>query len=182
MDIVFTDIETTGLDPQRHTITEIAMIKGDIERCCAIELWPNELAEADSMALSINGHYKLNRYSESKFVPAKDRMSLALEIAVWTDGCILAGNNVKFDQQFLEAWLRNQGQCPSWNYHVLDVPTFAAGVWGLTDVPFTSRKVSELFDVPEPQGAEAHTALADAMWSKRLWEEATKPQQFVEAA
>lgn len=182
MDIVFTDIETTGLDPQRHTITEIAMIKGAQEKCWAIDLWPEELAAADSMAMKINGHYKLARYDASNRVTCADRYKFAKELAHWTEGCILAGNNVKFDQQFLEAWLRNEGQCPAWDYHVLDVPTFAAGVWGLTDLPFKSSKVSVIFDVEEPKGADAHTAMADAMWSKRLWEAATKGPDWLEPA
>lgn len=183
--IVFTDIETTGLDPNRHAITEIAMIREDKEELVAwIELNEQELKVAESVALKINGYYE--RVEESSFIPAKDvistdksewtnpRQELADRIARLTAGCVLAGNNIKFDQQFLEVWLRKHGACPVWDYHVLDVPTFAAGVAQARghrlDPPYKSGKVSKVFDVSEPD--VVHTARGDAVWSKQLYERA----------
>lgn len=167
--IVFVDIETTGLDPQRHTIFEIALITPDFERTYWLKMTPDELGAADSMALQINRYY--NRRAGHTI---NDPALSAQEIAKLTAHSVLAGNNVKFDQQFLDVWMRKHGAAPAWNYHVLDVPTFAAGYLLREAVklepPFKSSKVSRAFDVPEPAGDNAHTAMADAQWSKAMYD------------
>lgn len=182
MDIVFCDLETTGLDPARHTICEIGLIKGNETLDKFLELTPAEMKVADSAALKINrfferrgpeGGLPYGEVLERGGMEYKDlRQELALSVAIMTDGCILAGNNVKFDQQFLEAWLRRHGACPTWDYHVLDVPTFAAGVLYACgvyiDPPYKSSKISSNLDILEPD--EAHTALGDAQWAKRVYE------------
>lgn len=185
MDIVFCDLETTGLDPARHTICEIGLIKGGETIHEMLELEPSELKVAESAALRINRFYErrgkegglpygeiLTMDKDGYFQPRRD---LAQQIVEFTDECILAGNNVKFDQQFLEAWLRRHGACPTWDYHVLDVPTYAAGVLhgaSYTEVgpPYKSSKISKALDIPEPE--EAHTALGDARWAKDVYEAA----------
>lgn len=200
-DIVFCDVETTGLDPQRHTILELALIKGSEERVWWIEPTVGEQRVADTGALKVN-HYWHRQSSASVQVmrhhhhvtiipppdehsddhdPSRpDRREEACNIAQFTAGCILAGNNVKFDQMFLETWLRRHGACPVWDYHVLDVPTFVAGVIhgrhpeeAVLPPPFKSSRISEMWGVPEPEGDDKHTALADAQWSKAMWEAVT---------
>lgn len=199
-DIVFLDLETTGVRPEIHAIIEIGMVLPPDRTSAAIdpdwEIWiqltEEELGNADSDALKVNGYNRIARKRDYKYyeesssgdvtyrqtVRFNNRHSLALDIAEHLDGALLAGNNVKFDQQFLELWLRRHGACPTWDYRVLDVPTYAAGVWNgmrapdevLIKPPFSSAKVAKAFNVPEPE--EAHTALGDALWAKRLYEAA----------
>lgn len=202
-DIVFLDLETTGLDPQRHTITEMGPIDPDgREREIWISLNATELRDADAIALQINHYYERRQYHSSFQRQLGDasrahqvvsntpehRVTWAVALTAQLDGVILAGNNVKFDQAFLEAWLRRHGACPTWDYHVLDVPTYAAAVLNerRKDIirqhkrgekapyeafapPFKSRAISAALHITEPEGDEAHTALADARWSKTIW-------------
>lgn len=201
MDIVYLDLETTGVEYWRHTIFEIGMIMPNgYEREIWIQPSSDDLRIADTNALRVNNYNRLFAERESR--PGKEFLSrggngltrrvvkgtaekerLAATLAEWTDGVLLAGCNVKFDQEFLEAWLRRYGACPTWDYHVLDVPTYAAGVYnaktrhvkkgtslGLIPPPFKTSKLADAFKVPEPE--EAHTALGDARWSKQLYEAA----------
>lgn len=180
MDIVFCDLETTGLDPNRHAIVEIALIKGEEVYDKWIKLTVQELAVAESIALKVNQYWaRVQDVEDDRVVDSGNfprvyysRQEAAYDIAQFTDGCILAGNNVKFDQQFLEVWLRKHGACPTWDYHVLDVPTYAAGFLTASSAsakpPFKSSFISQALRVPEPD--EAHTAMGDALWSKRIWE------------
>ena len=192
MNIVFCDIETTGLDPQRDAIIEIALIKKGEEKAYWIELTEDELGAASAQALQVNHYYRRAKNLEvvGARCPPEDRKVAAFEIAAYTEGCVLAGNNVKFDQAFLEVWLRRHGACPAWDYHVLDVPTFAAGTiaerWNASHdvmeeedadalrealaVPFKSRAISNAVGVTEPEGDSEHTALADARWAKAVWD------------
>lgn len=190
MDIVFIDIETSGLDPNRHAICEIgAIAPSGLEFSWALKLSPEELKIADTMALKINHYYdrilqsepanyedvyiatSANQTEAGKYVNERQRVAEA--VGELTAGCILAGNNVKFYQQFLEIWLRKNGVCPTWDYHVLDVPTYAAGyLAGTTEPapkpPFGSRTIGDLLAIPEP--SVAHTALGYALWSKAMYE------------
>lgn len=202
MDIVYLDLETTGVEYWRHTIFEIGLIfPGGREYEIWIQPTADELAIADTNALRVNNYNRLFQDRESGpwhsieggidsyIVRDSDRKrGLAAMLARKLDSVLLAGCNVKFDQEFLEAWLRRYGACPTWDYHVLDIPTYAAGVYnaktrhvkkgaslGLIPPPFSTRKLGEAFKIPEPE--EAHTALGDARWGKQLYEAAVSEIQ-----
>lgn len=185
--LVFVDIETTGLDPIDHDIIEIGLIEEDGKECSWwIELFPAELSVATSQALTINHYYERKKNSGS--YESKDRLHVVIratreerekfarKFATLTDGCVLAGFNVKFDQQFLELWLRRSGAAPTWNYHVLDVATYAAGVAAgvgyYVPPPYGSRSTAELLQMPPQDETEQHTALGDARYSLAMWKRA----------
>lgn len=137
------------------------------------------------MALKINGYYgkrdifhntalKAEAYENTTGEWINEHHNLAIVIARLTERHVLAGNTVHFDQRFLEAWLRKNGACPVWDYHVLDVPTYAAAYlkakFGDVDLepPFKSHNVSAALGVDKPENQ--HTAIDDARWSKAMWE------------
>lgn len=191
--LVFLDLETTGLVyGSHHTITEIGMVLPDgKELAFWVALTPEELAAADPIALKINQYYS-RAYGDRpgyRTIDIDNRHYWAKHLAVVTEGCVFAGNNVAFDVQWLALWMRQNGACPVWDYHVCDVPTYAAGVlnerrrsllaenkrgvkasYPHIDPPFKSKMISDALGVKEPEGAEAHSAIADARWSQSIWE------------
>lgn len=190
-EIVFLDLETTGLDPDRHTITEIGLILPiyPLKLGYWVCLTDEEISVADTCALQVN-HYQhrtLNRPGSLGLINHSNRGPAARRIAYLTDKSILAGCNVKFDQVFLEKWLRRHGACPTWDYHVLDVPTYVAGVlnerrrvllaqhkrgvkapYDELKPPYTTKHICEALGLEMPE--EAHTALGDARLAKQMWE------------
>jgi hypothetical protein len=136
-----------------------------------IALWTGDdvdLSRASSDSLRINRYYE--RLWTRKSWTEKTDVGARI-VAELTAGRTLAGNNVAFDARILAGWLRRHGQCPSWDYRLLEVVDYAAGALGLVP-PWGSRTVAEALGVPLPGGDEAHTALADARWARRVFEAA----------
>ncbi|MDJ0342198.1 hypothetical protein QMK19_03230 [Streptomyces sp. H10-C2] len=137
-----TDIETTGLDPIRHSPWEIAVIRRETDGTENRHLWQlrltdHELRIAEPKALEIS------RYHERIAVPegadAADMTPtlqggapLPLDWAdaaqqVWhaLDGAVMIGSNAHFDASFLHRYL-SMGRDP-WHYRPVCVATMAAG-------------------------------------------------------
>ena len=148
MTLVFLDTETTGLDPNRHEIWELAY---------AVEHTPIEsavvahsLRHADPTALTMNGYPE--RGDRLAFnLSVEDRCRKAL------DGATLVAANPSFDAAFLRArW----GVTP-WHHRLWDIEAYAAGVlgWdslkGMKGIAETLRDMGH--DIPQPD----HSAAAD---------------------
>jgi DNA polymerase III epsilon subunit-like protein len=106
--MIVLDIETTGLDPGRHSIIEVGAIDFDCpgnyfnERC---QIW--EGAEIDVKALEING-LTLNEIQDQTIYTQKELISRFMN---WTDQIedkTIAGQNVDFDINFLN---ESSGRC-----------------------------------------------------------------------
>lgn len=153
--LCFVDCETTGLDPDRHEVYEIALIRGDTSvvesKPTELHLWVRDapLATADPTALRIGRYYERwperQQYQQLQNQPvmAGDRLDLwAAELpspyitdgktAAWivagaTAGAHLVGAVPSFDAAFLDRLLRRHSLVPSWHYHLVDVEALAAG-------------------------------------------------------
>jgi DNA polymerase III epsilon subunit-like protein len=99
--MIVLDIETTGVDPIRHAIIEIAAIDFTYpqnqfnERC---QIWPG--AEIDLKALEING-FSPDEIIDRTILTQKE---LLMRFKDWTDiieDKTIAGQNVDFDINFL---------------------------------------------------------------------------------
>jgi DNA polymerase III epsilon subunit-like protein len=99
--MIVLDIETTGLDPIRHSIIEIAAIDFNNhqyqfnEKC---QIWPG--AEIDFTALEINGFSK----DEIEDTSLLTQEELLFKFKIWSDiieDKTIAGQNVDFDISFL---------------------------------------------------------------------------------
>ena len=99
--MIVLDIETTGLDPGRHSIIEVGALDFDCpgnyfnERC---QIWDG--AEIDSKALEING-LTLNEIKDQTILTQKELIS---NFMIWADQIAdktIAGQNVDFDIYFL---------------------------------------------------------------------------------
>lgn len=148
MNVCFVDTETTGLDPDRHPIWEVALITPNGDE----HVWQFPVAEidADPFALDI-GHWWERRWSTDndvspidavyeahndksrrKFFPTEGRAirptpEWARYFQRLTAGHHLAGAVVSFDEERLRRLLRSQGVVQRWHYHIIDVEPLAAG-------------------------------------------------------
>lgn len=152
--LVFVDTETTGLDPDRHEVWEVATITRSPDGSQAERVWqlPVDLSKADPAAL------RIGRFHERRWGPARDPHSLyanqegekqrdeavlakeryvvdpfdmerwaAFFSALIPPGAHLVGAVVSFDEERLRRLLRRNGQCPMWHYHIIDVEALAVG-------------------------------------------------------
>ena len=146
--ICFVDCETTGLDPDRHAIWEVALITPDGNE----HVWqfPVDEMAADPFALNI-GRYWDRRWdtdnevkpwdavydahtpkSRRKNFPDEGRairpgLDWCRHFRDLTAGCHLAGAVVSFDEERLRRLLRRNEILHRWHYHLVDVETLAVG-------------------------------------------------------
>lgn len=192
--IVFLDTETTGLHADRRP-WEIAMIRRDGrgERELLIQVDDVDLTDADQKGLEIGGFYQRHLRYET-CVPMDDReyvfrieRDAAELVEQWTRGAHIVGVNPAFDAATIAAMFRRHRLAPSWHYHLIDVPAMALGwLHGIEDafgdgakhgnvpgLPWRSYQLSEDCDVPPPSDDEKHTALGDARWTARWYDQLT---------
>jgi DNA polymerase III epsilon subunit-like protein len=163
--VVFLDCETTGLYPALgHEPWEIACIWQDDEKWKETLFYPEvDLSIADPNALRLTSYYS-RRASESWYV--ESRASAAESVAEITAGKYIVGAVPSFDAGMLDPWLRRNGQCLSWHYHLICCEALAAGLLG-QEPPWNSDDLSRNLGV-EP--TDRHTALGDARWAKAMYE------------
>lgn len=165
--ICYTDCETLGLEPQRHDVFEVGILKvfpdGREEE---LLLWlPVDLSTASPDALRKNRFFERRRDCYKKYgVTAEEG---AWKIAEFTSGAVLAGNRITFDEGMISAYLAKQKLAHAWELYTIDVPTFGAGALGLKK-KFNGKTISELLGVPLPDDSERHTAMGDAKWARRM--------------
>ncbi len=164
--LAFIDTETTGTNPNKHEIIELAVIiakqvdrpgKGPkleiIEECeWKIKMERPEMAEEE--ALRVNG------YNEVDWMFAVDRKKAMEEFAKKTQSCTFVSHNVTFDHGFVMKAFEETGVDSKMHYAKLD--TISIAFARLYDAPsadkFSLRALCELLKVENPK---AHTALAD---------------------
>lgn len=190
--IVSLDLETTGLDVERHEVWEVGIVPLDVSKpTLHYQLTCECLGDADPEALRIGRFYERYTYPPLVFsgqnafhyahdmanpsVIGEDDDQQALEytiehaysaartISEALDGATLLGAAVHFDERFLGAWLRQHGFTPSWSHRVLDLGSFCAGAWGSVK-PLSTKAISDRI----PNEA-VHTALGDAQWNMDVY-------------
>jgi oligoribonuclease (3'-5' exoribonuclease) len=137
--IVSVDIETTGLDPQRHEVWEVACIPVDAPSHSFCYQLPATLNGAEATALEV-GRFR-SRYLEPKAGQAIQRWPSGAITIVSLDEALkrieqelqdaqLLGCSVHFDANFLAELLARGGRSALWHHRYLDLGSFAAGAWG----------------------------------------------------
>jgi len=144
MSLVFLDTETTGLDPARHSVWEIAYAVDDGPILSSFVSHSTE--GADPKALRLNGY--LDRFGGEPFLGLDFEAVLREAL----DGATLVGANPSFDAAFLQARWRYR----PWKYRLLDVEAYAMPALGLTEPKGLAYIAKELgTDAPD------HTAAVD---------------------
>jgi DNA polymerase III alpha subunit (gram-positive type) len=166
--IVFLDIETTGLDPSKHEIIEVAMIVR--EHGFDKEVWfalPFSIHKADKKALELNGALKRSIELTKGAVSTTKAVARLL---VYLEAAVIVGNNPQFDLRFIERFLENSmsEDATPWHYHPVDIKAVVAAHTKLGPPPWSSAQIAEAAGVPLP--AAAHTAMADARWNRDVYD------------
>lgn len=161
-DIVFVDVETTGLDPERHELLEVGAIRVDgvhLEPSTRLNLkirpTPIGIAYADARALEVNG------YSAELWADAISLEEAMRQLAPVLEGAMVAGHNVWFDWRWLVCSFKAcRLPVPETHHLLLDTASLA---WLLVAIGKT-RSLSldaacEALGISRPS---PHRALADA--------------------
>lgn len=123
--LIFLDIETTGLEVQKHEIIEIGALKVapkkpfKILRQLDIKVQPKHIERASQDALKING------YSKKEWQDAVSLRSALRQLDMFAQDGILVGYNVSFDWAFLDCAYFSLGKQDPFYYHRLDVMPMA---------------------------------------------------------
>jgi len=99
--MIVLDIETTGLDPKRHSIIEVGAMDFDDPRKVFNEkcrIWPG--AEIDQGALQING-FSPHEIKDPALQSQKELLSKFIDWISVIEDRTIAGHNVDFDISFL---------------------------------------------------------------------------------
>ena len=125
-DLLFVDVETTGLDPTKHELLEVAARRTSPDGQTILgeytaKLRPLNLAAAEPKALEVN------KYSEEEWAPEKcvARDVVVKELHRIAQNCVLVGHNVSFDEGFLRALFYQANLQPPWGYHKVDTVALA---------------------------------------------------------
>lgn len=198
--ICFIDTETTGLDPDRHAIWEVALITPGGDE----HVWQFPVSEmaADPFALNIGRYWDRhwgtgnevpvlnaiydahNAKSRRKNFPDEGRAiradsTWARRFRDLTAGCHLAGAVISFDEERLRRLLHSLGVLHRWHYHLIDVEALAAGY-----LASMAHGLDNLDPLQLPWDSDAlsaalgvtvsdedrHTALGDARWARAIYD------------
>lgn len=164
---VFLDTEATGLDLDRHELTEVAWIVRfedgtEVER----QYFPDHtLDAADDDALELTGYHQ--RIAAQPRTPMSQWLPQFLEDA---DGAVIVGAVPDFDVRQMHKACRKLGLEPTWDHHLLDVETLALTLIGEgPEAPRSLAKTCRAFGVAHDKD-QAHGALYDAQQVMRVFD------------
>jgi DNA polymerase III epsilon subunit-like protein/peroxiredoxin len=155
--IVVIDVETTGLDPARDDLLELATVAlddGAVGDCWSSFVKPGRAIPAGATAV--------HGITDSMVVEAPSALSVAPELRRRCGSHHLAFHHARFDLPFVAALLRAAGEPPLYN-PVVDTLGLARGLAGLAG--HSLQELAVRLGLPaEPP----HRALADALTTARL--------------
>lgn len=159
LNLAFVDIETTGLDVNQHEIVEIAAITYDKMSDQVLEEWedkaaPRHIETANPEALKING------YANNPSLYKSNIQSVLIKLNSLVENCIVVGQNIGFDVNFIEVAMKEFGIKPTWDRHRrIDLMSMA---WPhLEDKDLPGLGLRHLCDYFNLSNAGEHTALID---------------------
>lgn len=194
--IVFLDIETDGLRPNRH-LWDLAMIRRETDGTETTHqvFVPISLTDADPYALKVGRFYErhpLGRWlanpagnggmprpgnggSWPNYVTLYDAAHLVARV---THEATIVGCNPSFDTHTLERLLRSNGLQPTWDYHLCDVRERAIGWLLCSDALLAASDLEQsktgqlatACEVSLSSDEDRHTALGDAKFARRWYD------------
>ncbi len=157
--LLFVDVETTGLDPVRHEIIELAAVRVHpqllfVERELVTRVRPQFPERCSMETAAING------FDPQKWDREPDIYDALRRFAPLAEDCILAGHNVGFAKAFLATGSRRAGlEEPKMDHHTIDTATLA---WPLAMAgALESLSLGPVCDLLGIRNEGAHSARRD---------------------
>lgn len=187
---LFVDLETTGLDVNRHGICQISgivEIDGNVVEEFDFSVKPYPLDEISAEAVAINGysHEKAGIAPSECYLKVIDIFSRYIDRFNKLDKFVWVGQNPTFDYGFLDKFFkknRNDYLYAYINYRKIDLITISAF---LAECGVISIKSCKLVDVAQAVGVplQAHNALSDIRAVRDIYQKyiklVTKPEKVV---
>jgi DNA polymerase-3 subunit epsilon len=177
--VCYFDLETGGLDPQKHGVVQIAMlveVRGQVvgEKMWYVNPYSGDRIEPDALAVNKLSLEQVRSFPKAQAVLGQVKEFLAQYVDRYNtfDKFTPAGYNVQFDLNFLKQFFLKGGDSffGAWfNYRMVDPMQFL--YWlrlaGEIDLPnYKLETVCAHFDIP--LGEAAHDALADIKATRDL--------------
>lgn len=115
--LVFVDVETTGLDPLRHEIIEVAIISKSFVYCTKIK--PSSKSIIDPQAIAING------YNKTEWRNAPTAAAIAPKIGKLLNNKTIVAHNPIFDVSFIDELLFKHEEPARFNRRLIDTTVLA---------------------------------------------------------
>ncbi|MFA5830379.1 MAG: 3'-5' exonuclease [Candidatus Paceibacterota bacterium] len=179
--LAFIDVETTGLDSEKHELIEIGCVlamqtaqegkgpKIEFMEEFEYKILPEHLETADPESLMING-YTPERWADA--ISLKEAME---KFAEKVRGASFVAHNVSFDLAFVEGAFKKSGVKNTMHYYKLDTISLAfAKLYDKPEVQkFSLRFLCEYFGITNKN---AHTALSDARATFEVYKKLLMPE------
>lgn len=168
--VIFLDTETTGLDPERNEVWEVAAGWWSHADGWHEHVWQFcvDLDRADLIALNIG---RWNERFDYKSHNGRGDFCAWFQKFAW--GKHICGAVPSFDAAFLGKMMRAYSCIPSWHYHLIDIEALVVGTLQArgrpVSLPWNSNEISLAVGV-DPGDFERHSALGDVLWTKAMWE------------
>jgi len=159
-DLVFFDIETSGLDPAKHEMLELAAVRldiGSLDEVAIFEarIFPEHIETGTPEALAVNG-YSPELWGKTAFSITH---ALTSFVEICHDHVTLVAHNPVFDWAFVRPALAKHGLLASVDYHVIDTASLA---WPIAMSGAIDRvKLAVVCDHLGIDNTGEHRALAD---------------------
>jgi DNA polymerase-3 subunit epsilon len=162
--LAFVDIETTGLDSEKHEIIELAFVlvkqlgdKGqefEVIEEMEFKIKPERIEDADPQSLKVNG------YDPSAWIFANTLTEAMKVFSEKTKDAIFVAHNLTFDYSFMDKAWKKTGVPNEMFYPKIDTISIAyAKLHANPRIDkFRLQKLCEYFGI---ENAKAHSALSD---------------------
>jgi DNA polymerase III epsilon subunit-like protein len=121
--LVMLDVETSGLDPDKHSILRISAMRADSGESLDVWVRPEPGSFGDKKALAVNGIDPDRVKKEG--IPLRDALKSLQKFLSETGPHILSGCNVSFDVDFVEKGCKKYGMRPPFGGKRIDLQTAA---------------------------------------------------------
>lgn len=153
------DIETTGLDLDKHEIVEIVVliydpIKDEVIEEYETKIKPSNIETASNKALKLNG------YINNPGLYTNNLNSALIKVNSMVKDCMIFNQNVEFDIKFLRKAMEEQNIEPSFHRHrKLDL--MALAWFAVKDSDIEGMSLENLCNYFKVSNVGAHGALVD---------------------